>query len=135
MGNCLTPLTHQWSGPKWKPGAQVLGGGMNTTHTHNILTMPPPPPCKHGRGPKKSRKKNGSIPTPGSDNAVHARDTHHRKAHEGLKPYTARYNAQATEYCLSLFTVGGIRCRRIEPFPTFHLIMNHWTCLLFGAGF
>ena len=55
------------------------------------------------------------MSTPCLDKAVHACDTHNRKARTGLKPYKhGTTHKQLSKYCLSLFSVGGIRCRGIE---------------------
>ena len=52
------------------------------------VQLTPIPPGQARPRSQKSRQENGSTPTPCLDKAVHARDTHKRKARAGLKPYT-----------------------------------------------
>ena len=79
-------------------------------HAHNA-----PPPLGQARPrSEKSRQNNGSTPTLCLDKAMHARDTTTKHTQASNLTQHGTTHKQLSKYCLSLFTVRGIRCHGIE---------------------
>ena len=90
-----------------KRRVQNKDAGIHVDQNSTVYHTYPPPLAEARPRSEKSRQNNGSTPTPCLDKAMHACDTHNRKARAGLKPYTARYNTQATFQILPVL----IHCR------------------------
>ena len=76
---------------------------------YDIAYIPPPVAQAWPRS-QKSRQNNDSTPTTCVDKAVHVRDTHDRKAHTRLNPYTEWWNPKATFQMLPVL----IHCRGLQ---------------------